>query len=322
MDMTSPVYRHGLTRYEMTDIVETMTALRFGYAAYWRQFAQASAMNAQNTPMYIVLELNNYCNMRCKMCRKSMEETETHDNLDMELYEKILRDADSFGVPSLFFGGLTECTINPQIISMLRRSREYKRMEDVLITNGYKLTDELIDFLIDAQWEKLFVSLDAASDETYRKIRGRNLRRVEANLERLFEKKKQKRSLLPFVRVSFCVMPENRMEMEAFFQKWKDKVDIIDYQQLVDYSDMKVKANLPDTDRKCAEPFDRLMIDCHGEIYPCCVEWGRYMPLGNVRDISIEEAWNGEKMSQLRESIKSGRPCDICKSCMAPRNAK
>lgn len=315
--MKQKKYLNGLMRYEMTDIDETLSSLRPGYSAYRKIFEEASGMHAQPYPMYIVIEANNYCNMRCKMCIKSMDESANgQDNIDMEVLDKLLRDAHDIGVPSFFLGGATECLINPKILTIMRHIREIgKGIDDVLITNGYELTDEVIDTLLELGWEKVFISLDAATPETYRKIRGRDLQHVEKNIERLLEKRGGS-GKLPIVRVSFCVQEENASEKELFFEKWKDKVDIIDFQDLSHYEDMSVLHDLPPTKKRCKNPFTNPLMDCYGNIYPCCVEWGKKMPLGNIKDQSLKELWNGEMISKLRKQIMSGELCDICKTCL------
>ena len=316
--MKEKVFFNGAHRYELVDADSILEPIRGGYLDYKKKFDEASVMHEQDMPMYIVLELNNYCNMRCKMCIKSIDKNANgKDNMSMQMLEKIIFDANEIGVPSFIIGGETECTINPRIKDMIRLCRKKgNQIDNVLITNGYELTKEISELLIDLQWEKLFVSVDAANSETYMKIRGKDLSVVERNLNQIIRMKEEKNSQLPIIRVSFCIMPENKDEKEAFFDKWKDKVQFIDYQNLVHFEDMSIKKDLPETEEKCGAPFSRLMIDCYGNIFPCCTEWSKYLPLGNVANMSIKEAWNCETIVKLRHQISDGNLCDVCKNCL------
>lgn len=310
-------------RYTSVDVDKILAKYIDNYWQYKDQFDRAANnMDCQSTPMYIVVELNNYCNMRCKMCPHSMDEsTNGNDNMSIEMFRKIVHDANDIKCPSFILGGRTECTINPHIMDFISICQnEGNQIDNVLITNGYKLTEELASHLIDAKWSKLFVSLDAATAETYKKIRGRDLEVVEENLNRVIDMKKARGSELPIIRVSFCVMDENEKEQEEFLNKWKDKVEIVDYQGLVHFEDMTVRDDLPETDNKCPSPFNRLMIDCKGEIFPCCNEWSKNLPLGNINEMTIKDAWNCKLINNLREEMKSGHLRNVCKSCLSNTN--
>lgn len=50
-----------------------------------------------------------------------------------------------------------------------------------------------------------------------------------------------------------------------------------------------------------------------GGIGPCCNLVGRKTSIGNIQDSSIEEIWNGSKMSNLRDGFRNNNPNKICK---------
>ncbi len=271
-------------------------------------------------PLYIPFEVNDYCNMNCKMCWRSVDQNPggEHHDIDMELLDKFLKECREMKMPSFFLGAKSECLINPHIKEIIRKVKdEGCGLDNVLITNGYKLTEDISELLIDCQWEKLFVSLDAATQETYSKIRRRDLSVVENNLLKLLEMKKEKGSKCPFVRVSFVVMDENKHEIQMFIDKWKDKVDRIDFHTLEDPDESTyIEKNLPDTGQRCSDPFRKLQVDCHGVIYPCASLYKHYLIVGNLKDMSIKEAWNSERMRTLREEMLAGKLNDVCKNCM------
>ncbi len=315
--MNEKTFYHGVKRYEIKNIEEIL--YRGGVPKqYISDFKKASNLENIGHPLYVVVEVNNYCNMRCKMCIKSMDANANgHDNIDIALLDKFLADAHEAGVQSFFLGGETECTVNPQILTIMQHIREIGQgVDDVLITNGYALSDEIIDALFELRWEKVFVSLDAATPETYRKIRGKELERVESNIEKILRKKEKLNASFPIIRVSFCIQDDNIHEQVLFFEKWKEKVDIIDYQDCIQLQDMSILHDLPEVKAKCKRPFTSPMIGCDGTIYPCCTEWGKKMPIGNIKHDHIGEVWNGKQMNELREQIISGKLCDICKTCM------
>lgn len=305
-------------RYELSNVDEILVDLHGDrFKNYLTEFEKASNCTLYSHPMYIVLEVNDYCNMKCKMCRYGREGyKQGKQNMDLNLLDKLVLDANKAGVCSFFLGGGTECLINPDINTIIKRIKTGNSIDDVLITNGYALNERLQDLLIDVGWEKVFVSLDAASKDTYTRIRGKDLSVVERNIYSLIKKRNNRGKMVPLVRVSFVVQPDNIGEKELFFDKWKDVVDIIDFQDLLDLSSDVIHEDAPETNKKCNEPFNRLFVDCEGYIYPCCTDFGKNMPLGNIKDISIEEAWNSESMVKLRNELMNGNHNLICRNCL------
>ena len=311
---------HFIKRHELVnvkDILEEKIGAE-SFLKYEEAGNRAENLEENDCPMYVVVELNDYCNMRCKMCIKSIDANANgNSNMPLDMVEKLIKDCKDINMPSFFVGGGTECLINPDIRNVLDMIiKDGGAIDNVLITNGYELNQEMADFLIDNNWEKLFVSLDAATDETYKSIRGKDLSVVEKNLRYIIEEKKKRNSKFPIIRVSFVVQDENEEEIEDFYKKWKDDVEIIDFQNLIDFSDMDVIKDLPDTDEKCTAPFSLLMVDCKGDIYPCCNEWSKMLKIGNITEMTIKEAWESDIIKTLRNQIKNGKLNDICKNCL------
>ena len=271
----------GIQQVILTDIDGELAKINPEHAkwreAYDKSFEFKNEWGGFETgaPLYIPFEVNDYCNMNCKMCWRSVDNNPQgeHHNIDMELLDKFLKEAREMKVPSFFLGAKSECLINPEIKKIIRKVKEEGQgVDNVLITNGYELTEEIADLLISLQWEKLFVSLDAATQEAYSKIRRRDLSVVERNLNRLLDMKKERGAKCPFVRVSFVIMDENRHEMQMFVDKWKDKVDRIDFHTLQDPDEtVHLIEGLPDTGRRCSDTFRKLEVDSHGVIYPCAL---------------------------------------------------
>jgi sulfatase maturation enzyme AslB (radical SAM superfamily) len=56
-----------------------------------------------------------------------------------------------------------------------------------------------------------------------------------------------------------------------------------------------------------------------GEAYPCCVGI-ESLPLGNLRQNSMEEIWHGDKMKTMRKNMLEDKPCGECKRCYDDEN--
>ena len=61
----------------------------------------------------------------------------------------------------------------------------------------------------------------------------------------------------------------------------------------------------------CMHPFTGLATREDGAIKVCC----RSLPIGNIKNETLEEAWNGEKMREVRRQVLSDERPDVCKPC-------
>lgn len=314
-----------LLHYEFTNVEKTLATIHGqAFLDYRKKWDEATELKIiPEAPLYIILETNSYCNMKCKMCTRNFFSTEKKVDISEDVVDRIVQQCKEYNIPSVFIGAAAECLINPNIKEILRKMKSISNLDCFLITNGYNLDEEMANFLIDIQFERVYISLDAAQNETYRKIRGCDLNRVEENVNRLLELREKRNSVLPLVRVSFVMQEENKSEEEQFFEKWKNKVDIIDYQCLIDYKDLDKLLEieeLPETDFQCVNPFRMLVIDYEGNIFPCSSDYAYHMPVGNILDMTIEEAWNSEQMTNLRNSIINNNLCKVCRNCVAHNN--
>lgn len=61
-------------------------------------------------------------------------------------------------------------------------------------------------------------------------------------------------------------------------------------------------------------PWIHMYVNTDGEAYPCCTT--RYeTPIGNVRESSLVELWNNDKMKDVRRKLMAGEYVEGCKNC-------
>lgn len=272
-------------------------------------------------PMYILLEVNSYCNLKCKMCLKNYYNSNLNKkNISLDLVDKLVKECKEIKLPSILVGASSECLINPDIKLILQKIKEIEALDNFIITNGLKLTEEISELLVDLQYERIYISLDAATEETYRNIRGANLNIVEGNIRKLIEVREKRKSSLPVIRVSFVDQKENHHEVNQFIEKWRNIVEIIDIQDFCDFKNVEHLQELPNKPYKCPDPFRSLMVDYNGDIYPCCTFYNKYFCLGNLNEVSLLEAWNGSKIKLLRKNILDGNMPMPCRNCIKDNN--
>jgi len=71
---------------------------------------------------------------------------------------------------------------------------------------------------------------------------------------------------------------------------------------------------LRDSETFCIYPWIHLHSYPTGETYPCC-HAEMQIPVGNNKESSLKEIWNGSKMKELRNDMLTNTPNEICKGC-------
>lgn len=64
----------------------------------------------------------------------------------------------------------------------------------------------------------------------------------------------------------------------------------------------------------CMYPWTHLNATPKGDIYPCCSN-DYSNPMGNTKDMTLEQAFNTDYMKELRLNMLSGKPSKICDFC-------
>ena len=62
----------------------------------------------------------------------------------------------------------------------------------------------------------------------------------------------------------------------------------------------------------CILPFTHLSTRPNGDITPCCRSRDT---LGNIKDMTLEQAWNSDKQIELRRQLLNGEQAPLCYQC-------
>jgi MoaA/NifB/PqqE/SkfB family radical SAM enzyme len=170
-------------------------------------------------PLQIGLTCDSRCNICCIMC-----EAPRRAKKDGALIRKALEDMESL-LPTLKrikLLGDGEPFVVPEVLEFLYNfdTREYPDTKFLINTNGLLFTPEMWEKLQHLKFDWVVVSIDAASKETYEKIRvGGNWDILQQNLE--FLALKHREGFIRELLISMTVMKSNHHEMVEFAQMGK-----------------------------------------------------------------------------------------------------
>lgn len=257
-------------------------------------------------PDRITIELTNCCNLECRMCHRSFKEKET-GFMDISLLKKIMDEASPYNVDIVpFFRG--ESLMHPDFVEIMKYIRSRTSGLIQLATNGYLLSPECSDQLIDLKIDFISISLDAINQELYQEIRGRPFfNKVMDNIAYLLSHKKEK----PEVQVSAVETHQNKSVLPEFIDYWKNRVERVRVYphdsadgnpgSLPDYYKKEFRRRLP-----CKKLYSETVIYWDGAVAICNHDWRRPFPIGNVNNTAISKIWSSEAYNSLRRGHENG----------------
>ncbi len=264
------------------------------------------------------------CPLKCKKCQAFGEHAKGKKavrKMPLEKAKKLIDEISQMKkIPAIQPSIYTEPFTNEDLKKIIPYCCE-KNVPLNIITNGILLNKEWMDLLI--KWldrqSSISFSLDATTQETYQKVRGSyDLAELEKKIEYLMNNRGDKG---PRISVNFGYEQDNFDEQDAFLEKWKDKVDAVRINVVLD-AQRKIPPIYKKDDivKKSAEcPFlcDAIAIDSEGELRACPIDALGVTYLGNVFEKGILTVWNGEEIERLRQRHRENKllPEEFCYGC-------
>lgn len=284
------------------------------------------------------IELTNRCPMRCVMCPRTKHMTRAQGHMELETFRLIIDQyleasptkAKEDGVYLHHFG---ESIVHPEFDAFIRYANEQGVATRISI-NPLMLKPRSSEKLLAANPTEIMFSLDGHDDESFYRIRGvKNA--YDLSVQRLLDFLKQKvesgcRSHVELSMIDFSENEESIAEMRSYWEgvegidefvlktfiTWDGSAqEINDFSSfLVDNEERRKKHSRP----SCNLPWRKMTVTWDGDVVPCCYDFNKKFALGNVREQSLEEIWNGPMMQALRQEFNSNHVTNaLCKNCSA-----
>lgn len=309
-----------INRIKRDEAVQYLTKKRgeeyCNYRKDWEFYSTCQEM--PDRPLQLNLEITSNCNLRCAMCFRSYEMNNPRKSyLSVEELKRIFAQFDESKIPSLWISG-GEPFLHPNIDWILKEIATLNPLDSWIVSNGFLLSDEIIEGLLDSGIHWLSISIDASTAETYRKIRGGDLLQLENNIDNFLKRRNERDQKLPFLRVTFIDMPSNHHEINDFISNWRKRADIVDIQSLADYHNLDsiTEEEMLNCSFMCTAPFTLISVIPDGNFIPCCNGFYDTVSSFNINNVSIKEYWNSPWRLEFAKSLKEKRYCYECKKCI------
>ena len=283
-------------------------------------------IKARNRPEVFAIEVTNYCNLDCVMCpRREMKRKV--GMMSFDLFKEIIDQIRDYNRHVLLhnFG---EPLFHPQIDKMIDYCAE-NRIKTKFSTNGTILDREHTLKILNSRLDGIILSLDGSTRETYEKLRVKGeYEQVEQNIVNFLKLKREMHLKKLHTIIQIIHMNETETEIIDFIKRWKPYVDEVLIKPYSTWADQvegikelskpehrfkpKIKRRYP-----CLWPWVTVVIQWNGDVVPCCYDYDSKYILGNVKEKSLVEIWNGEEVLNLRRQFVEGNYNNpLCKQCI------
>lgn len=288
-------------------------------------------------PVSISIEPTTSCNLRCPECPSGLRSfTRPTGMLDVNLFKSIINQSyQTAAYLLLYFQG--EPYLHPQFVELVNYASA-KGLYTATSTNAHYLTDENAKKTIESGLDRLIISIDGSTQDTYEGYRvGGTLSKVIEGTRNLIEWKKKLNSATPFVIFQFLVVKPNGHQIEEIKALGKELgVDKVAFKtaQLYDYKNgnslmptiekySRYKKQPDGTYQfknkllnQCWKMWHSTVVTWDGIVVPCCFDKDAGHQQGSLTDQNLEDVWEGNSYNDFRKQLLTNRKnIDICQNC-------
>lgn len=284
------------------------------YRRKWSQWPKN--FQAGGFPLFLDIEVTSSCNLQCPFCATTYRKNKIKQGfISFDLIKKIISEGAREGLYGVKFNIRGEPLLHPDLVEFVSLAKKSGLIDVYFNTNAMLLTKDISTKLIAAGLDRISISVEGCSREEYEK------HRVGARFETLIKNIKGLRALRqklgvshPKIRIQTVMLPDSQVSFDEYRKFWSRYADEVGY---LDYKSMKIKKKGITYPWACPQIWQRMAVWWDGTILPCNHDDNKLLELGNLKDISIKQAWHSERLNTVRKQHKKGmshkiRACDGC----------
>jgi len=276
-----------------------------------------------NYPVSITLDTTSYCNSRCTMCAYP----DIVGDLPMgyvgePLFEKVVTDFAEIGrrndfIPEINFCNVAEPFMDPRIIEHTEKCVNLG-MNVYFNTNARALTKERTDQLKQIGFFGRFVlNVSGISPDVYERVMGVPQDGVLENVDYLIANHSREK-----IKVQASVVDWPKSEFGKARRYWRERnvrfSPILPNSRAGLVTKLKPSESLRVMDCSWNRILRQMIVTFEGIVLLCCQDMRQQVKVGDLRQQSIEEVWNGNDFCEVLKKIYSPEHSGndlICADC-------
>lgn len=267
-------------------------------------------------PSQVIIDITEVCNLECIHCpHPEFKKTAFYEAryLDPVLNAKIVdevREKGSGLTQYIRYSSEGEPLVHPQGYEMIEYAVRHSGVFVTLTTNGTIMNEKRTRRLLDSGVHMIDISIDAATEETYAKVRVKGeLNVTRANVLNLLKWVKQSGSPTKVV-VSFIEQAQNTHEIAQFRQYWTEQgADSVVVRRLhsaagavINVANIMRAEQRHQSRRPCVYPWERIVLTPRGYLAFCPADWSQGSSMIDYRQTTVEDVWQSDFYKKLRNA--------------------
>ncbi|KHK89412.1 radical SAM protein [Novosphingobium malaysiense] len=287
------------------------------------------------TPFVVFVDPASACNFQCKFCptghRDMIADTGRYQGaIKYDVFTKVVDDLAAFSQPikvlRMYKDG--EPFLNKRLADMVRYAKQADHILYIdTTTNGTLMTPERAGPVIEAGLDRINISVDGMTNEQYKRFTGFDFDfpAFVKNVKWLYENKGDMEIAIKIP--GELITEDQRKEFFDTFGNYCDRIFVENFApcwpefDIEAHTGVKIEKGIYQQDvtptDTCPYIFYGYSVNADGLVSSCFLDWGRKLVIGDVREQSMKEIWNSDKMNALRLQHLEGRRCEngVCGDC-------
>jgi len=288
-------------------------------------------------PVALSFEPTTSCNLRCPECPSGLRSfTRPTGMLDPDFFKSVIDDIHK-DLLYLVFYFQGEPYLNPAFLDLVKYASS-KKIYTATSTNAHYLNDANAKKTITSGLDRLIISIDGTTQETYESYRvGGQLDKVLEGARNVVKWKRELKSATPHIIFQFLVVKPNEHQLEDIKKLAKEiGVDEVAFKTAQVYDYKNGNDLIPDNERysrykkigdgkwdiknnllnHCWKLWHSCVVTWDGRVVPCCFDKDAEYLMGDLKNNSFRDIWNSPVYDQFRSSVlRSRSEIEMCKNC-------
>jgi len=279
-------------------------------------------------PKKAKIEVTSRCDLKCFFCQHTYD-TRGLGDVDPALFRRLLRELREAGVDELGLFWIGEPLLNRALPDYVAEAKALGYPYVFLTTNGRLATPDRLRALFDAGLDSIKFSFNADDRESYRQICGVDgFDRTLENLRTAWEYRRDRAT--PRIYASTVQIPGREAAYEATKQLIEPYVDQHYPLRLYGPYTVGADARVATSPSEESRPLDSMLpcwslftephISYDGHMSACFCDHDQRLYMGDLKIMSLMEAWHSEEFVALRRRHLAGDVRGtVCQGCIAYR---
>lgn len=276
-----------------------------------------------DTPFLLFVDPSSACNYKCKFCpcgggnKEVWASDKKVGGMSYEVYRKVIDDMTEFPhkLKTLRLYKEGEPLLNKRLPDMIHYARK-KNVTDRIdfTTNGSLFEKDLVLAITDAGIDRINISIEALDADGYERVSGVKID-YKQFLDRLRFLYQNKNGCHVFVKISDFGLGDHTEQ--DFYNMYGDICDEMAIEHVSSvWPEFEIKEELKRTNQLdiygmdlsqrypaqvCPYLFYSLCVNSDGTVSACLMDWNHQLIVGDIKNESLIEIWNGSTMKEMRE---------------------